>query len=464
MPGKRRGRAMRVATTGAEKGLALAVVGLAVWFRWWRIDSVPGLNGDEAWYGVWATDYLAGRQVPWRTPTGNPLNPFFLLPQVVLHGLLPPSVAVLRLPAVLCGVAVLPINFWLARRTLGSTAAWLSTLILAVLPVNLAYSRFAWDSSQSVLAGVVVVHLSLLAAMDQRRFTGYWTLSVAALAAAVLIHPTNVLLAPLVAAAWLPRLAGHRGTVETVARLRSALSRRQWLLPAVAAVALVAIFLTTAGTSRHPLVFFRNFARLLAGTTVYCFIPGSPGWSAAGSLGAETDFALLDAAWMVLLAVAALLAVRRAGSGAWPLRVLLVGAGACVGGFWLAAGANALTPHQERYGLCLVAPGVLLLAAGLAGLAEQTAARRRGVLLAAVLFGAGQLFGFYGSYFQEFDFSGGRSHVAFRTAGVEPKRQALQWVLAHSARGETWIVADDWWTYWPLRYFAAGRPEVRVWS
>src|SRR5882672_8140601 len=66
---------------------ALIVVG--AWFRVWRLDRVPGLNGDEAWSGVQALKFLHGESVSWQTPTGNPLNVFFLGPLVALHAMLP---------------------------------------------------------------------------------------------------------------------------------------------------------------------------------------------------------------------------------------------------------------------------------------------------------------------------------------------------------------------------------------
>ena len=81
-----------------------ALLGVAVFFRVWRIDHVPGVNGDEAWLGVQALAWLDGKPVEWTTPTGNPINPFYFLPLAALHVWLPPSIALLRLPAVVSTV------------------------------------------------------------------------------------------------------------------------------------------------------------------------------------------------------------------------------------------------------------------------------------------------------------------------------------------------------------------------
>jgi len=79
---------------------------------------------------------------------------------------------------------------------------------------------------------------------------------------------------------------------------------------------------------------------------------------------------------------------------------------------------------------------------------------------------------FYRDYFQVFRTSGGDSHVAFRTAQVEPKLAALRSIVTaeqradrsapHGAKKQIWIVADSWWSYWPLAYFSAPRHDIHV--
>src|SRR5690606_24064451 len=151
-----------------------------------------------------------GGQPAWKTPTRNPINIFFLGPQVLLHWDAEPSFWRLRLSAVLSGLAALVVNYWLCRRAFGWQAAIVSTVILAVLPINIAYSRFSWDPAQSLLATAVVVYLAAMAtagaweargaadpaAVDQR-MRNHLLLGAAALAIAILVHPTNLFLAPL---------------------------------------------------------------------------------------------------------------------------------------------------------------------------------------------------------------------------------------------------------------------------
>lgn len=146
--------------------VALAMCGLAMFFRFWRLNSIPGLNGDEAWYGMRAFEILSGSELLrdssiWFTPTGNPINPFYMVPSVVLVSMTEPSITALRLPALISGIAALALSFTMCRRVLDPAVATLSTLILTILPVNIPYCRFGWDTSQTLLASVPVVFFAI---------------------------------------------------------------------------------------------------------------------------------------------------------------------------------------------------------------------------------------------------------------------------------------------------------------
>ena len=39
----------------------VALLAVAVFFRAWRLDHMPGVNGDEAWLGVQALRWLDGQ-------------------------------------------------------------------------------------------------------------------------------------------------------------------------------------------------------------------------------------------------------------------------------------------------------------------------------------------------------------------------------------------------------------------
>ncbi len=102
-----------------------------------------------------------------------------------------PAFWILRAPSWMAGVALVPLLFFLLRPVLGATvAAWIA-LLAAVLPANVAYSRFGWDPSQLPLAAAVVCGVSL-----GRR----WRLAFSSALVAVWVHPTAVFLVPIAGA------------------------------------------------------------------------------------------------------------------------------------------------------------------------------------------------------------------------------------------------------------------------
>jgi hypothetical protein len=447
---------------------AIVLVAVAVVLRAWRLGNIPGLNGDEAWYGVWAVALARGESIAWWTPTGNPINLFFLLPLAALHTVFAPSVALLRSVAVASGILALAANCWLCRRAFDARTAIVSSVLLALLPINVAYSRFAWDASQSLLATVLVLYLPLA---HYRKRPGTASLPVAgmiALAAAILVHPTNVFAAALVAVpigfAW------RRRAWQKLQQI--AVPEKTWILIVLASVSIgLAYFAWHAlrgavarlHTGGELLAFVENYWRLFSGGTVYEYVSGVDG--AAGRLA---PFAWLGVLCKLLFGIPVVLGtwgmMRRLSARADEAdKCLVLGWLVMLLGFFFVAGPAAIAPHFERYGICLVAPGAIVLARGLTWWIEPQQASARTAAWIMVL--AGWLFPatFYLGYFDFIERTGGRSHRAFRTAEVEPKLAALRYFnaqrsLEHPAR----IVASEWWIYWPLAYLAADQPDVRV--
>jgi len=141
---------------------------------------------------------------------------------------------------------------------------------------------------------------------------------------------------------------------------------------------------------------------------------------------------------------------------------LLLGWLATTGGFLLVAGPEAIRPHWERYGLCLVLPGALLIARAAVILLRPGFAGRAatiGMLAVAWLL----LADFRASYFTFVHRTGGESQQTFCTAEVEPKQAAFDLILAAGKTNvPTQIVAGEWWNYWPLAYLATKYPQVSV--
>lgn len=435
---------------------ALALLAVALAFRVVALGRLPGVNGDEAWYGVWALECLQGHAVPWRTPAGNPINPFYMLPQLLLHSFLRPSFWLLRSTAVISGIAALPVNFWLCRRVFGRRVAWLSTLLLAVLPINVAYSRFGWDASQSLLATALVVYTSLAIVSEPQRSKRWLALSVSCLLCATLVHPTNVMMGLLPVVASLLRWCN---------RIPAKWRERNWqiivAIAGIVATGLVGVMVRVVRGRWLPLdgmEFLRNYVRLFSGTTIYRYVPGSQ--QATDPLVAlpGIDFLWLDGVWLAFFVVAVLVVFRtcRARGLATAEGALALGWALGASGFYVAAGPLALSPGWERYGMVLVVPGALLLARA------SSTLRRPGAMLALGVAGWGLLAGFATLYFGVLAREGGHGHPTFRTGSTEPKQAALEYVLALEPPIASTIVASAWWNYWPLRYLAMAEGRVEV--
>jgi hypothetical protein len=446
----------------------LALLCVAVFLRCFHLANLPGMNGDEAWSGVQALRWLRGESISWWTPTGNPLNWFYFVPLVALHAVAPPSFALLRLPALVTGLLALPINYALCRRAFDSRTAVISTWLLALLPIDIAYSRFGWDASQSLLATLLVMYLALIHFRRRPLTSMIPTAAVLALVMAIWVHPTNVFAAPLVV---VPAL--YRRRQQLVQALKTALatagtSSRTVLAMSSAAVAL-GLLLGVRGAVSHGYgwgelgPFAENYLRLFSGATVYEFVAGI---GTAESNG--TWFAYLPATCNLIfgcLAIAGLLGLlaRLARRPASCNEMLVLSWFTMAIGFFVIAGPVAIAAHHERYGICLVAPGALVLSRGLAWWIEAHQPRRVAVMAALGAVAWLMPLSFYLGYFTYIERTGGSSHLTFRTAAVEPKQQALEFINAHRLPNEaTTVVCHEWWNYWPLEYLALGQQDVRV--
>ena len=465
VPGRDPGGGSAAARPLAAAGLLLLAA--AIGLRLVHLGNVPGVNGDEAWYGVLALKVAAGDAPAWWTPTGNLVNPFYLAPLVLLHLAVAPSVVALRSVAVASGVLALAVNFILCRRVYGGRTAAISTMLLAVLPINIAYSRFGWDSSQSLLATVPVVYCSLAAARGGAGAWGRLVAAAVALGAALVVHPTNVFVAPFVLIAG-ARLSWPGGVPARFAALRR--PARPMLYAALASAALALAWLgqrwlvVAAGRAldlQQVFEFANRLQRLFTGVTVYQFIPGT---FAGPSLtpGESAALAAHDLAGLAILGAAvSFLANRARGTRDARDSTLLLACGASLAGFYLIAGPDAIAPHWERYGIGLIAPVTVVLARSASTWLPPAAGAGRTAVLLAV--GWVVVASFTWNYFRAFRTSGGRSHQTFRTGTAEPKAAAIDYIASRRSGGGTdWIVTTTWWTYWPLAYLAGGLEGMPV--
>jgi hypothetical protein len=279
---------------------------------------------------------------------------------------------------------------------------------------------------------------------------------------AIVVHPTNALLAPVLAGPFLAR--GGVALREQGAGAARHLLRMQWPLALLLLAGGAALLAPRGGLPAAPVGgrlldaaqwgrFAGLYGDLLSGLTTYRYVAGEP----------SARMARLHA-YGLAVALAAVLGLG--ARGVWRRRDpnelgVVLGTLAMTALFFALAGPEALRPHRERFGLCLVAPTVLSLSFFLAPTPASPSRRTRLRLLLAAA-GALLLASFAWNHLRELRTTGGRSHPTFRTGPAEPKQAALARALAAAPGRPVSIAAEGWWIYWPVRYLAAAHPSVSV--
>jgi hypothetical protein len=443
-------------------GAAVAVLLIvAVAFRVADLDHLPGVNGDEAYYGSIVMAQRAGLRPKLVSGSGLPLNPFYTGVLYLIHAIHPaPSFQLLRLPALLAGLALLALAYPLLVRVFDKPTALAATLLLACLPAAIAYSRFGWDQSQAPLAALLCLYFAL-----RRQVLGAVVMFLIALA----IHPINVFLLPILLGPIAVEISAKVVAADPPTRHRLLF----WVIGgslAVLALAVVALLLLVPGDivrrwgenllpeAGSRLLDLRGWARfaarygdLLTGGTIYRYIAGplptGLTWLERGLFGPML---------LALLVVG----VRRFHRERNTTALGLVGGLALsLLAFYVLVGPRLIGPGLERYAMFLLTPSAVVLAVLWRSLSDVPRWPHWSGLLAVC---GGLLVGFSFHYFGPLLETGGEAHRTFRTAAVEPKQAAFAAIVARTGGQPATVLAEDWWTFFPLYYLAGNRPELRV--
>jgi hypothetical protein len=149
-------------------------------------------------------------------------------------------------------------------------------------------------------------------------------------------------------------------------------------------------------------------------------------------------------------------------------RLVFIGWLVVFAAFLVIGSSGSLSPGNERFGIVLLAPGIVALvrAYEIWGTRGKAAMTLVGALVPAA--GAFLLAGFYCNYFAFIMHTGGDSEETFRTAAVEPKLQALHFIESQSlgpSGGGILVATSSYWNYQPLRYLAADNAAIgTVWT
>jgi hypothetical protein len=444
------------AGTRSAHGLLISVyvvlLGLALLARFVWLDNVPGVNGDEARFGLWVElalrghlwGGLASQVMGGIMSSGRPPDPFLLPPLAIVQALADPAPWVPRVPTVVSDLAFIIIGYIGLRSTIGARTALVFALLAATTPITLIYSRFGWDSSQTPLAGIIFIW----ACLAGKRFA-----AILSLCAAVLVHATNIFLFPILVAFWLKdarpfiaRIAGNIG----LSALLSAVLIAGSIIAIPVSLWLGRLPLREIVSGEYNPVHFVNallrIGDLFSGITVYRYIVGEP-------VGLILHRIIICLA-LTGMVFALFLDPRSARDPR--TTTLSTGLAISVISFLIIGGWEGLHEGTERYALFMVAPGLVLLSTALARPFNRASSAG---LWFAPLLGGLALISVWLNYFEPLRVSGGQPRDtdagrAFRTAAIEPKMQAAQWIRDCVRKHDDTVIvlAESYWLRLPLQY------------
>jgi len=427
------------------------ILGVALLARLIWLDSLPGVNGDEAWYGLWAEGLLRDHAWGGMSFTGRPPPLFYIVPLAIVQTVAEPAAWVLRMPALLSELAFIIVGYAVLRSTIGERPALIFALLSATTPIMIIYSRFGWGASQTPLAEMIF----LWACLAGKRIA-----AVLSLCAAILIHPTNIFLVPILLVFWyeyIQRVTGHVKFSSLLAVL---------LIGAALASIPVSLWVGRAPLKDLFASGYWHFQHLItltlvritdqfSGISAYQAMVGDP-------VGLILHRVIISA---VLIGLSVALFVGAQGTQDPRITKLAVGIVASVIPFVIIAGRDGLHSGSERYALFMITPVLVLLSAVLAR--PFNVASAAGLWFAPLL-GALALLSVWLNYFEPLRVSGGQARDdilgrAFRTAPIDPKKQVAQWVMRCVGQYDGLTVwAESYWLAEPLRYYLFYEPEISI--
>jgi hypothetical protein len=443
------------------------IFGLACWFRLSSIEAMPEHIGDEADYGIQGSRFLAGMPYSFRTATRNVMDPFFVAMQLPGLALAKPSLWVLRLPAALSGVLTVLAVYLLGVRPLGRPTALLAAAVVATMPAAIVSSRIGCEFSQTPLVGAIALMLA---------FRGNGPGLLLTCIASLMVHPTNVLIVPIVLSVYLAK------RVPAVAEDRA--SQLRIVLPALlASTILVAyIALSTLGSvtaqayrAGHPVrgdwpAYLAGIARYLSGTTFYQFkpilYPHRP--------ISITCVRLHDVVFWVVAIVALVTGIPQlVRTRRWDAAILPLGIAASLVGLHVVSSSDVLWSDSYRYGTFLIVPCAVALASLMGSLPAAPRvlnASRIGPapIRQALVFTLcwAMLWSVKKNYFDFFTSRGTESLWTFQTDAKDAQKQALSLIVRDAARtggpAPITIVGGNFWNTKPLEFFTVRRNDIAI--
>jgi hypothetical protein len=458
-------RLKRLVSVSTAIGLGL-LFAAAFWLRVTSLGAIPWHNGDESYEGTELVHMLRGEPFTLFSQSGNLLSPFFLGLQAPFQLFGEPAVWKLRVAAMISGGLAVVAAYFLGRKALGRTTALLAAGLLAPLPAAIFYGRLGHEYSQFTLFGIIALTFAL-----RGRLVGV----VLTLLAALIAHPVNLLQCPVV---------GIVLAVQLARRYWGDIRARRWMVVGTLVSAVLGLAFAYL-VSRRPIVLHTLQQRGPLDWGVF-----AKGLARFFLWDYETHGERLamhrNLFWAVVASVTAIGLPQLVRHRRWEQVALVTGFAVTLLVFHAVAGSTKLSSEgASRYGVLLIAPGVLAFACLLGsavsiGAAESEEANSpdagqpsrglrpalgRGVV---VLLGGAMLSGLLSNWFHVYTGSGRESLWTLRTDTPEPYDVAFRMICrdyldrGEALRGPCQILGEDFWSAKPLEYYASTHPIVRV--
>ncbi|HEY5158755.1 MAG TPA: glycosyltransferase family 39 protein [Anaerolineales bacterium] len=226
----------------------LVIMALAVVFRLAHISD--GMLHDESYtYTVFSSTSIFNIITNYSLPNNHILNSLLIFFSTRIFGIQP---WVIRLPALLAGLLVVPTTYGLAKAIYDRATALAASLLIAVLPGAILYSTFGRGYSLVSLFTILSLWLAIYVRGNKNWFA--WSLLV--LFSALGFYTVPVMLFPFgVVFAWLffeNLVAGPVGYASKIDFLK------YWLVAGISTAALVLILYTPVFIYTGPAKVFAN--------------------------------------------------------------------------------------------------------------------------------------------------------------------------------------------------------------
>ncbi len=415
------------------------------------LENIPGINADEAWYGIIALNIINGDFSQLFTPSGNLLNPFYILPVIILHILFSPSFLLLRVASLMSGILLIIFTFFTIKDLQNKKMALVVAILIATLPLNIAYSRFGWDTSQTVLISCVVIY-----ALLKRN----WVLLVLSTLAAVMIHPTNI---GLFIFSLLFIFIGKLSEAKY--------SKEKKILFILFSSVVLLIFISliyisplsnwlpgmTAVMSRMVNVqemgdFLLNFSRLISGGIVYEYITGVKSSLYTGAIDIIFSISLV---FMMAFLIFKSYKVNNIKIFSFSCSFVLM-----LGIWYVSFSSFPLQPGSERYSLFLLYPFIICVGYYFQMISEYINYKK--LIIVSLVMGNIMMVGFIKNYFIQIYDTGGESEITFRTNYIEPKQMVFNKINDEKSKDKISVVASQWWNAQPLMYLGYNDKQFNV--